>query len=412
EDTSFFPRGIWDPEDRSRHTFSTEGLDRYDYLIAQLIRHGIYVNVNLHVGRSPDESDPCPEAAKLTKYGKGVDNFWPPLIEFQKRFAKALLGRVNPYLGHAYAEEPGLAFVEINNENSLIDVWSQGAIDQLPDPYTKYLDERWNEWLKNRYGNTDKLRGAWAQGEEPLGDEMLANGDLSQGMTDWGVQQIEPCKMESSITNEGPGGRPCLTVHVTATDAVAWHGQVHYRNIGVDSGKAYTVSVWLRAEPARQVAVNVMRDHEPWSNLGLATRVDVGPDWKQYTFGFRATDTDDKARISVSNLALQEGAVQIADLSLRPGGIIGLPEGEALENGSVSRIRLGDMARRTAAAAADQALFYLQLERQYWQTMYDYLKKELGLRAMVTGTQVTYSPVYTQEMMDYFDAHAYWQHPG
>ncbi len=411
EDTGFFPRGIWDRADKTRRTFSKEALDRYDYLIAQLIRHGIYVNVNLHVGRWPHENDPCPEAGKLFMYGKGVDNFWPPLIEFQKKFARGLLGRVNPYLGRGYADEPGLAFVEINNENSLISVWSRGAMDNLPRPYVEYLQKRWNQWLKERYGTTDKLKRAWAEGEEPLGEEMLRNGELESGLDDWAVQRTGTCELDYAVVSEGPQGKPALRVRVTGPDPVSWHGQVLYRNIKIEKGKAYTLAVWLRADPPRQVSISVMRDHAPWGRLGLNTRVEVGQRWKRYVFGFRASDSDERARVTIGNLAQAVGTVWIAGLSLRPGGVIGLPEGQRLEEGSVAIIKRAEVPRRTRAAAADQVLFYLQLERGYWQTMYDFLKRELGLRALVTGTQVTYSPVYTQEMMDYFDAHAYWQHP-
>ena len=51
-DSSNAPRGIWGGYDGTRRVFSLEAIDRQDYLLDQLHRHGIYVNLNLHVSRT------------------------------------------------------------------------------------------------------------------------------------------------------------------------------------------------------------------------------------------------------------------------------------------------------------------------------------------------------------------------
>jgi len=43
--------------------------------------------------------------------------------------------------------------------------------------------------------------------------------------------------------------------------------------------------------------------------------------------------------------------------------------------------------------------------------MYRYLKDQLGVRPLVSGTQLSYSPVTIQAQLDYIDAHSYWHHP-
>ncbi len=413
-DTQPFPRGIWDPEDKTRHTLHPEALDRLDYLVAQLINQGIYVNVNLHVGRAPTEADPAPEAARLPNYGKGVDNFWPPLIEVQKWYARALLDRENKYTGRKYTQEPGVAFIEISNEDSLISLlrggW--GGLDSLPEPYQEFLDQRWQEALRQRYGSTEKLRAAWSEGEIALGEELAANGDFHAGLEGWGVEPHAPCEMVSQVTQDGPEGRPALKITVTQTDEVGWHGQTHYKPFALRAGQPYTVTLWLRADPARTVSFNTMMSHEPWSRLGLEGTLAIGPEWRQCRLSFRALKDEDAARVTVTNLALSQGTVWVSGLSVREGGVVGLPEGQALEDGTVRRLGMSELGGRTPAAARDQSLFYLDLERSYWQGMYDYLKRDLSAQNLVTGTQVTYSPYYTQDMMDYADAHAYWQHPA
>ena len=48
-DTANWPRGIWNASDGK--DISGEALDRLDYFINQLAKHGILINMNLHVGR-------------------------------------------------------------------------------------------------------------------------------------------------------------------------------------------------------------------------------------------------------------------------------------------------------------------------------------------------------------------------
>jgi hypothetical protein len=100
----------------------------------------------------------------------------------------------------------------------------------------------------------------------------------------------------------------------------------------------------------------------------------------------------------------------LANVSLRPGGVWGLRPDESLEAGNVAVLPRDSLAR-TPQARRDFVDFLFDTERHYWLSMYRYLKDELGVEALVSGTQLSYSPVTTQAQLDYIDAHAYWSHP-
>ncbi len=53
----------------------------------------------------------------------------------------------------------------------------------------------------------------------------------------------------------------------------------------------------------------------------------------------------------------------------------------------------------------------LKYEADHWNNMRTYLKKDLGVMAPVTSTQVSYSQPSTFDGMDFYDNHAYWLHP-
>ncbi len=149
------PDGIFARDGR---TLDADQLDRLDYLVAQLKKHGIYVDVNLHVSRTyPD----MPRWDGMPNFHKGVDNFHPKLIEWQKQYARDLLLHKNPYTKSTYAAEPGVAIVEINNENALMQDWWGGRLDAMPPVFADELSRQWNEWLTAKYRDTASVKTAW-----------------------------------------------------------------------------------------------------------------------------------------------------------------------------------------------------------------------------------------------------------
>ncbi len=138
------PGGIFAADGR---TLDPGQLDKLDYLFAQLKKHGIYADINLHVSRTYPG---LPTWDGMPSFHKGVDNFEPRMIELQRQYAKGLLTHVNPYTKTRYADEPAVALVEINNENALIHEWFNGTLDDMPAPYAEELCRRWNDWLTQR----------------------------------------------------------------------------------------------------------------------------------------------------------------------------------------------------------------------------------------------------------------------
>ncbi|MBM3502125.1 MAG: hypothetical protein FJX74_26025, partial [Armatimonadetes bacterium] len=377
-DSQYFPSGLWDKAFADKQHLSAEALDRLDYLIFQLRENGIYANLNLHVSRKLTEADGVQESAALPQMDKGVDNFHPSMVELQRNYARDLLTHVNPYTGQAYAEEPCVAMIEINNENSLTDSWRGGHIDTLPGYLQQLLDERWQAWLKEKYGGTGALQQAWSAGAEPLSDrELLKNGDFSGGAEGWTLQVGAPAQAALTVANDGPDGKPAAKIDVAATSDTSWHVQLYQTGLAFEQDRAYTLEFWAKADPERSVGVNNFRAREPWGTLGFSDNVKLTGEWRRFEFTFRASETEAQARITFSGLALQLGALWVAGVSLKEGGIGGLGTQESLEAGTVGRPRHGDITGRSPACGRDYVAFLLDLETEYWTGMHEYLKREL-----------------------------------
>ena len=164
------PRGIIDSRYPDSQHLDPDGLDRLDYYIAELKKHGIYVNLNLNVARSFQAGDKVKDAEQLG-FAKAVTYFDPRIVELEKDYARQLLTHKNPYTGNEYRNEPAVAVVEIVNENSLFESWRAGRLEgkgpgkdqdqtwaDIPASYASELTGMYNEWLPRQLDKSDLER--------------------------------------------------------------------------------------------------------------------------------------------------------------------------------------------------------------------------------------------------------------
>jgi len=150
----------------SRH-LNPEALDRFDYLVAQLKKHGIYIYLDLLDYRWFRTADGVKYGDEFTHNWqgsmKGASIFDRRMIELQKEYATQLLTHRNPYTGLRYVDDPAVAVVEITNENSVFYFFRTRDLS-LPY-YREQLTARWNQWLAERYGDRRRLAQAWTDSQ-------------------------------------------------------------------------------------------------------------------------------------------------------------------------------------------------------------------------------------------------------
>ena len=404
-DTSRWPRGIWNAKDGK--TIEPEALDRLDYLLNELAKHGIWVNVNLHVGRTHSQYLGLPDSD--SSYDKVAGIFTPALIDAQKRYARELLTHVNPYRKVRYADDPAIAFVEITNEDSFFMWDGEKRLRRLPPYYAKILRSRFSDWLRGRYKSEQALRAVWGKGAQPLGENLLRNGTFARwddGKPEhWNLERHENC--QASLSQPRGQQRNAVQVDIARADETEWHLQLTQGGFAVKQGQYYTVSFEAAGAGPRTISCGVSQAHESWSNLGLSRRVELSPKSKKFTFGFVATSDDTNARISFAFSGDATG-FKLADIELRPGGQTVLAEGESLASGSIKLFQDNE----SKARILDRMMFLAETEKAYFDDMRTYIKNDLACEALVTGT-IVFGPLglYGQSDMDFIDAHAYWQHP-
>ena len=402
-DTSRWPRGLWNSKDGK--TIEPEALDRLDFFINQLALHGICVNLNLHVGREHSEYIGLPKTNR--GYDKISNIFTPELVDAQKEYARQMLDHVNPYRGVRYADDPAVAIVEITNENSFFMWSSEETLRTLPPYYADILQKKFNAWLKEKYGSDEKLREAWSEDAQPLGKNLLTDVNLKSGNvhSDWQLEQHSGCK--AMLRQQKYLSQDALRIDIDKADETEWHLQFKQAGFSVEAGKYYTVTFEAAAEKPRKLSCAVSQAHEPWQNLGLSRGVDLTQKWQTFRFGFVAKEDDQNARVSFS-FGGNNIPFYLANIKLHPGGRVGLRRGESISDGSVPVYAESESPQRTT----DRMIFLAQTEKAYFDDMRNYIKNDLGCKALITGT-IVFGPLglYAQSDMDFIDAHAYWQHP-
>ena len=403
-------RDIWGKSENKRK-IDPDQLEKLDYLISQLKKRGIYTNINLHVSRTLGEAEGFPNSGdgSIPSFDKGLDNFEPRMIEAQKEYARDLLTHVNPYTGNAYTNEPAIAFVEINNENSLTCQWGWGEMDHLPEPYASEFQKRWNAFLVKKYRTDSAIRNAWNCRNIPLGTEILKCTDFSKDWEKyWNIERDSVTKATVETGRFGPDQRNAIRISIEKMGAVAWNPQIHHATLTLSTEQPYTFSFAIRSDTKKTLNVNCRQNVDPWAELGLSRTIEVGPEWKTYHFTFEIPTNESNARVGFSGFS--EGVFEFADLSLRTGGQIGLKEQETL-NAETIPILEKNALNLPIQARHDWIDFLRETEEYYWNEMYEFLKNDLQVQSLVTGTQMRWSTAAMLSKMDFIDAHDYWNHP-
>ena len=401
-------REIWGKNYPKQLEFDPEKLDRLDWFISELKRCGIYVNINLHVSRKFTEADGFPEEDLRPNHDKGLDHFMPRMIELQKKYARDLLRHVNPYTGKCYADEPCVAVVEINNENSIVSQWRGWALNRnLPKYCEEELQKQWNAWLRTKYRSTQDLRKAWGYVDHPGEPNQLSENDstFSEGNPGkWILSQGHNSKASLQVKDGA------LVFEAQKIGEKPWEPQFFNLNVRVKKDLPYTVRFRARANKETKVTVGCVQAGPNWANLGLSRDVPLTTEWQDFELCFQGVADEENARVGFCYF--EPGTVmELDDISFRAFGHIGIAEDESLENGTVRIANRGSDNRSTPAMRADFTQFCLDVEARYSAEMYDFVKNELKCQHPVTGTQLHYGSAYPQARMDYVDIHAYHNHP-
>jgi Endoglucanase len=389
---------VIDPAGNDTRRLQADVIDNFHYSVAQLKKHGIYVTFEVQVNRQLKAGDGVGDNPLLGKAMKRHDRYSAAWKDSFKQFAREMLCAVNPYTGLALKDDPVLATVEINNENSLYQAaFGVPAPEAVPEPYASELKALWNAWLRKRYPAGDaEMLAAWNKGAGLRGASLVTPANK------WTTEQRDSTRIEA-LENGG-------AFKVAASKgAVAWHAQAHLLGLTFEHGKTYTISFRMKSSVPRPANIRVCHELPYWENYGIARDFEVGAEWRDYAFTFTASDpVPARARVTLI-LGGESALFQLDALDIREGWPAErLAPDETLAAANVAT------GFGTPARNLDWRRFLADTDRAFAEEMRDFLRDELGVRAPICDTQIDYgrlSGFNREQSMDYADAHGYWQHP-
>lgn len=198
--------------------FNPAALDRFDYYNAQLLEHGIFINLSSNFGVKYFDAD----AGKVEAHedfarqgkkkgdgrystGHGAVFLSPGLQQLHIEQLQSLLNHRNPYTGMTYAEDPGIAFVEIFNEDSILFYGTLGQLQKSPI-LRQMTAERFADWLEDKYGSEQAWRKAWGESVIVSDPDNITNNHLKNLISPDKVQGL--LDEESFETGVVPWGQP------------------------------------------------------------------------------------------------------------------------------------------------------------------------------------------------------------
>jgi len=143
-----------------------QAVDRAQRMVAAAKKQGIYLFLTTYWANI--NAPASWQVPGLEKGGPlwGLLFFNPKVQEGYKAWMRALLTRPNPYTGMPLSQDPSVAVIQVQNEDSLLFHTFSG----LPEGERQMICKQYGDWLKKKYGSLDKALAAWQGTTHPKDD--------------------------------------------------------------------------------------------------------------------------------------------------------------------------------------------------------------------------------------------------
>ncbi|MCR4735595.1 MAG: carbohydrate binding domain-containing protein [Treponema sp.] len=384
--------------------FEESAFERFDLFFYELKKRGIYTNINLLTGRpikANDENGLPPEFNSIEDWKDGHRYaFWNENArKEQRKYAERILTHKNPYTGLTYAEDPAVVFVEINNENSMLMSYFDGALYRFPEKLVDELEPLWNDFLKSKGLKYSTLKGKFNYSAKP-GPNLLK--DKKTHLEQYKGASVSLTEKENQVK-----------IKINKRGEERWHIQYSFPGLSSQKEKLYTLSFKARASSPVNISVGMMMNHDPWRQIGFSENLNLTKKWETFSFTFTNLLDDDNARLLFGDMGDKKGVtIELSDFSLCEGGdLIVVEESENKK----SFVKFPDLKTYKTLPYEYKILvteFLRDIDSDYWRSMNKYLKEDLGVKALTFGTAVTCDSVTVMNDFDVIDTHAYWNHPS
>ena len=411
------PNGIWKTLPSGKRELDESQVDRLDYFLNRLHENGIYANLNLHVSRTLSEKEGFPRSKSSAQWwassNKWVMYYDQDVQAELKKYCRDLLTHENPYRKLRRVDDPGIALVEMLNEN----YFSKQGIDllqHLPDRFVDSFGATWNKWLSKKYESTEAMSAAWATDPTTQLKSLVEPAEWASLLGSWELNMKQP-QLARKFKTKPPAGvlsaNPnhfAIRLEAQARSEQAHFQQLSRRSISVTKGQPYTLSFWVRADKNREFNFEVSTAAGDWRPLGVFETGTATPKWQEVQRVFFPEETIVKEAYIALSIGADATPIEFAGVTLKEGvATKPLPADQSIEKGNIGVPESG----WPLEAHHDLKTFLFDTERSWILELKQYLR-ELGVKVPITASQENYhGDGILAETCDYVDLHNYWHHP-
>jgi hypothetical protein len=171
-DSGWVEPNVFIQDSDSTKILNAESLKHIDWWVKCLRDEGVYVWVDLHVGRRFRSGDGIDAFSELgdAREAKGFSFVNPSLSQAMQAFAKSYLDRINVFTERSYLEDPAVMGVLITNENDVSHHFGFSMTDESARPWhaSRFLGALRSFARKNRLSEDEAVQ-IWRPGPAKLG---------------------------------------------------------------------------------------------------------------------------------------------------------------------------------------------------------------------------------------------------
>ena len=188
-------------------------------------------------------------------------------------------------------------------------------------------------------------------------ENLILNGDFEEGDGGWLNVARGVADMEFAIDNEEfISGKQSARFEVTNIGGGGMHDLTLDCNTPIKTKKdeTYTVDFWVKAEEDRTIAIDLLMNHDPWSNVFRIENVPITTEWEVQHHTFTAEMDDDNmvflfsfsrgsnknpvAVMWIDHVRFYEGEFDEEDLAGKPPKAVA-PDGKVTETWGMIKSR-------------------------------------------------------------------------
>ena len=217
-DSSWVNPNIFKNQQNNTHELSDAALKKIDWWVKCLKEEGIYLWLDLHVGRRYTENDGISNFSDFSKgkayaEAKGFNYYNNDVMALMQAFNKAYLTHINQYTQLAYKDDPAVIALLITNENDLTQHFGNALLANKNVPAHHAIFSADADNFSSSHGlSSYKVKSTWLMGESKiyLNDvEHRFNQQMIEHLQGLGVKSL--ISTSNSWGNMGLFGLPSLT---------------------------------------------------------------------------------------------------------------------------------------------------------------------------------------------------------